>query len=442
MAEAKLSQRKVDTTKVPFGKEDIYLSDGMGLYLRVYASGSKLWIYRYKNTQGIERFYPLGEYGDGAGQVGLGAARTARNELKTLRKLGKDPFVERDRQQREAAERKQADEQQRLALESRLTLKQLFEEWVKTALAYRPNTTGKPLGRKDGGKSVRRLFEKDVFPEAGEKIAVEVTRGDIVPLLDKVLARGNTRMGAVLFSELRQMFQWGVERELIPSDPTATLKKSKFGVSHEERDRRLKDVELKELKKLLPLCGMTEQSQLALWIQLSTLCRISEVLSARWEHIDFKNSVWFKPSTKNYKSHTVYLSDFAKERFERLKTLGGDSDWVFPSTNKPNTHIDLKTISKQVGDRQRADGVKLLKGRTQASKSLVLSGGRWTPHDLRRTGASICNEITQKPHLVEKMLGHTEQNKMMRTYQLPDETLNLKTAWQALGKRLITILRK
>lgn len=446
MAEAKLSSRKIETFKLPAGQEDAYLADGMGLYLRVYATGAKHWSYRYQTAiagsdKKLDRHMDLGVYGSKAGQVSLAMARSMRAELKTLRKSGKDPIAEIERQEQEKLEAERQIREAKAKLDERLTVRKLFDRWYATALPHRPNTGGRPLGRKDNGASVLRLFKKDVFPEIGDKYAEEITRGQIVSLLDANLARGNTRMGTVLLSELRQMFQWAVERELLKVDPTATLKKARFGVVHAERSRRLSDDELRELRDLLPKCGMTESAQLALWLQLATCCRIGELLIARWEHVDFKARTWFKPSTKNYKSHTVYLSNFAMEKLIQLWEISWKTGWLFPAVNKSKTHIDVKTISKQVGDRQRAEGNLPLSGRSQATRSLVLSGGRWTPHDLRRTGASISSELSQRPHLVEKMLSHTEQNKMKRTYQRSDDSRELMSIWRMLGEKLETTLQ-
>ena len=38
-----------------------------------------------------------------------------------------------------------------------------------------------------------------------------------------------------------------------------------------------------------------QQNQLALWICLGTLCRIGELLMAKWAHVDLERGEWFIP---------------------------------------------------------------------------------------------------------------------------------------------------
>jgi integrase len=56
--------------------------------------------------------------------------------------------------------------------------------------------------------------------------------------------------------------------------------------------------------------------------------------------------------------------------------------------------VCLKSASKQVGDRQVSfkKRTKKLQFRVE-NNSLVLGGREWTPHDLRRTGATMMQEL-------------------------------------------------
>ena len=102
---------------------------------------------------------------------------------------------------------------------------------------------------------------------------------------------------------------------------------------------------------------LQRETQLALWICLATACRIGELLKSRWEHIDRDAATWFVPrnNTKTRTDWRVFLSDFALRAFNELHAMtgpdGSDSAWCFPASQRDG-HIDLKTVSKQVGDRQ------------------------------------------------------------------------------------------
>jgi integrase len=62
---------------------------------------------------------------------------------------------------------------------------------------------------------------------------------------------------------------------------------------------------------------------------LSTLCRVGEIIQARWEHVDLVNREWLIPAenAKNKKNHTVFLSDFALKQFKELRAI---SHWRAP----------------------------------------------------------------------------------------------------------------
>jgi hypothetical protein len=75
---------------------------------------------------------------------------------------------------------------------------------------------------------------------------------------------------------------------------------------------------------------------------------------ARWEHVDFDSAKWFIPK-ENVKdriaSLDVFLSPFALDQFRQLHQITGSTPWCFPARNNDG-HLDVKSISKQVGDRQ------------------------------------------------------------------------------------------
>ena len=98
-------------------------------------------------------------------------------------------------------------------------------------------------------------------------------------------------------------------------------------------------------------------------------------------------------------------------------------------------HVCEKTVTKQVGDRQRL-GRKPMSGRSIHTDALVLVGGKWTPHDLRRTGATLMAELGAMPDVVEKCLNHTEEKKVKRIYQRAQYEGHMRSAWQLLGERL------
>jgi integrase len=123
-----------------------------------------------------------------------------------------------------------------------------------------------------------------------------------------------------------------------------------------------------------------------------------------------------------------------------LRQLSGDSAWCLPRDDDTD-HVCIKSATKQVRDRQlSAQGRTPMKNRSKRGDALLLSGGDWVPHDLRRTGATIMQSLGVIPDVVERCLNHVEPNKLRRTYQTYDYANEKREAWRLLGDRLTLIL--
>lgn len=411
------------------------------LVARITPSGERLFYFRYLNSAGERITYPIGTYSrEGReGTMTLAEAGQRAKELAGLHKAGTRNIREyfeseeasriavRDAELARLAAEKATIEAQQAHQAARKSVKELFEHWARVDL----------INRKDKGAEVRRMFEKDVLPFLG-KIAVEdVKKGHITEVTDTMLARGVNRAAKIAFSLMRQMFRFAVDRDLIEYDPTASIRKSKIGGKDIERDRVLSDEEIRNLAKLSPDAGLLPSTEAAIWIALSTCCRIGELLGARWGHLDLDKGTWLIPgeNSKNGKPHSVTLSPFALKQFKRVKALNGNSDWCYPNTDDTGP-VCSKTVTKQLGDRQRQPGQGTLTRRSAKAQALVLSGGKWTPHDLRRTGATVMTALGVLPEVAERCLNHTEENKIKRIYQRHSYTKEMAAAWCMLGEKL------
>ena len=192
--------------------------------------------------------------------------------------------------------------------------------------------------------------------------------------------------------------------------------------------------------------------QIPMWLCLSTICRIGELLMTEWKHVDFKKRTWFIPAanTKGEQGaktdQLVYLSDFALDQFKQSNVLTGDTACAFPAIYKEG-HVCVKSASKQVGDRQVQfkQRSKKLEDRVE-NNSLVLSEDEeWTPHDLRRTGATMMqklkiNGVKISRDVVNLCQNHVIGSKVDRVYLLDDYADEKRVAWKKLGNRLEAIL--
>ena len=393
-------------------------SDGGGLVIRVrpLSEGGAISFMLSYRIEGKQRRITLKAQG-------LKEAREERDDYRKLVKQGKDPSLERtlklarDRQQ-------QIDEQEALAkINARVTVNDLFKRWHDIDL----------IDRKDRAEIVR-MFNKDVLPVLGDLFVEDVRKGHIGLVIDKLKIRGVNHLARNLLKLMRQMFRFAVSRDVIEFDPTASLSVAKMTTAPTERDRTLSDIEIRALARQLPDAHLLPSTECAVWIALSTLCRIGELSKAKFSDLNFELHTWTIPeaNSKNGKAHTIYLSDFALEQFNILKNAAQSDTWIF-SNRDGSSHVCEKSISIQIRGRQSEN---ILSNRSKDNQALVLTGGKWTPHDLRRTGATLMGDLGIAPDVIEKCLNHTEENKVKRTYQRQKMELEQAQAWRVLGDRL------
>ncbi|WP_368642935.1 tyrosine-type recombinase/integrase [Castellaniella ginsengisoli] len=443
-------------------KGDI-ISDGDGLSgeVRCSADGSVSIAFRYGfKWEGKKRWFYAGAWPS----VEMAEIRARRNQARDEVAQGINP---NDRKTASRIERQRAIEETiRQAAQERIdsqTVQDLFDTWIVDGVA-----------RKDKNAELRRLFAKDVLPVIGNIELRRLSDKDIRSLLRKQMKRGVTRQAVIVFHDIRQMLAWAEKRQpwrrlLAGGNPADLVDIDKLLPAdyEEERDRILSPAEIRELDRIFKRMEedwlnapdrratsrpFAKKSQIALWLCLSTICRIGELLMARWEHVDLDAGIWFIPRENvkgqrgKKKEHFVFLSDFSKRQFQALHDLTGENPWCFPARNRrgEDTHVCLKSISKQVGDRQIQfkSRSRPLKGRA-FDNALVLAGGAngaWTPHDLRRTGATMMQGLGVSLDVIDRCQNHLLPGRVRRVYLRHDYEAEKTEAWRLLGAKLDSIL--
>jgi integrase len=459
-----------------------------GLLLRVAPSGVKSWIVTYTVKQqfddsgnaiesphciGRQREYilpkPWGELTDGAHLSLADAKRDAAN-IRALAREGIDFQVQQSQLRQadakaRADEKAAADEKREKEQTDNLSVQDLFTAWT---------TDG--VRRKDGNAELQRSFKADLLPKIGNKPIKVLSEHDLREVLRTLVGRGVNRAAVVMRNNLMQMFAWAEKRQpwrrlLVDGNPMELIEIEKivspaFDMNN-ERDRILSADEIRELQEIFyrtqndyndaPNKRTTARpieltTQCAIWIMLSTMCRVGETSMARWEHVDLDAGTWFIPKENvkgNLEKLDIFLSNFTLRQFRLLRNVTGDSDWCFPATNKEG-HVCVKSMSKQVGDRQSMfkkgrDGEprKPMKNRKH-DNTFVLGGGKngaWTPHDLRRTGATLMQSLGVSLEIIDRCQNHVlPGSKIRRHYLHHDYATEKREAWRLLGERLSSIL--
>ncbi len=422
MAKNLLTSRKIETA--PIKDKEYLLSDGDRLFLRVRESGEKDWYFIYTFKDKRDK-YMLGKYPT----LSLEEVRIRADKHRQLLKDGINPKEQAIKDALKADIERQTLE----ASANRFNVNRLFELWHALHLK----------DRKDGGKEVHRMFHKDVLPIIGNLPAEEVKKSHIVVITNGLIERDVPRMAKVILSLMRQMFRFAQDQDIIENDPTSSIRKSKIGGRDVIRDRILSDKEIRELNEKTKNAKLLISTNAALWIMLSTVCRIGELCKAEWSHLNLEDGVWRIPkeNSKNGKPHNIYLSEFSKQKFRILQEIKTSEKWIYPNRDDSD-HVCEKSISKQIADRQVIEGRKPIKSRSRQKDALKLDGGRWTPHDLRRTGATLMGSLGVGRDVIERCLNHVESNRMVRNYQLQPLIKEQQDAWLLLGKRLEILTSK
>jgi integrase len=202
----------------------------------------------------------------------------------------------------------------------------------------------------------------------------------------KVMAN---RTAAILF----QMFETGLDRELVDANPVR--RGLRPGGTEASRERTLTDAELAAFLSDPTACVRLPRLAHVIQILLLTAVRRGELVQAKWRDVDLEGKTWTIPAenSKTAKAYIVPLSDWAVKEFTQLKKAAGRSQWVLPGED-PSQHMDAKLLTRS-----------LARNLTRMKKAGIQP---FTLHDLRRTTRTgLGDKLGIAPHVAERCLNHS-----------------------------------
>ncbi|MFH0809204.1 MAG: site-specific integrase [Pseudomonadota bacterium] len=368
---AKLTKRLIDSLEPV--KKDTVLWDAElpGFGLRLWPSGRRVFVVQYRNAQGRTRKVTLGRYGILAPEE---ARRLAKQILVDVQK-GKDPAEQRDAD-REAP-----------------TVAELAERFM----AEHAETRQKPRSISEN----RRFLEQFILPALGGQRVDAVTRADLAKLhhtmRDTPYQANHVR--ALLSAMFNLAERWGLRPD--GSNPVRHVEKFK----EYKRERFLSSEELARLGQTLAEAEREgkESPGVIHALRLLTLtgCRRSEILTLKWEHVDFEHGLLRLPDSKTG-AKTIPLAAPALEMLATIPRLMGN----------PHVILGHKTGAHLVnlnGPWQRL--------RTKAALPEVRI------HDLRHSFASVGAAAGLGLPIIGKLLGHTQAQTTHRYAHLATDPL-------------------
>jgi len=261
--------------------------------------------------------------------------------------------------------------------------------------------------------TARRL--KILADAFGDRPVAEITRRDIIKLVDDQVARGLTTGANRLLAHTRRFFNWLVSRDIIPASPAAGI-----GMPHREvsRDRVLDDEELVRLWAAADKIGYPFGDAFKLLVLTGQ--RVGEVSSMRRTDVNLDRAEWVQPreNNKSGRTHVVPLCGIAVDIVADAEHRG---PFVFTST----------------GDRPIAGWARI---KTRLGD--IAGVDDWVLHDIRRTFATRLAEIGTPRHVTESLLNHAPKgaDRLAAVYQRFDHADEKRRAVEAWERRLRIVL--
>jgi integrase len=387
----KFTDRQIKALKPQNDRYEVWEDNGKGFGVRVSPAGRKSFIYMYR-YQGNPRRMTFGVYPE----ISLADAHACHAKARQLLEKGKDPgTVEQDK--KEESHRSPS-------------VKRLVDEYIEKHAKE----------KKRSWKEDHRILHKDVIPRWGKRKARDITRRDIILLLDEIKERGALIQANRTLAVIRKMYSFAMGRGVLDASPCVAIEAPS---KENRRDRVFNEDEIKAFWEKLHTAKMEQTTSLALKLQLVTAQRKGEVTGAEWVDFDFKSGWWTIPleKSKNKLPHRVPLSSLALKILNELKGIVGDSQWLFPSPRE-GQHIAETSVDHAV--RINADHFEI---------------DHFTPHDLRRTAASQMTGSGIERLTVSKVLNHVESG-VTAVYDRHSYDKEKKSALSKWSRKLESII--
>ena len=222
----------------------------------------------------------------------------------------------------------------------------------------------------------------------GRRKLAGLTRADYVAVAESYRARGKRPSANRCKSAMHAFCAFAVDQGWIEANPMQGMRRQTIGGKETARTRTLSEGEIKWLWNQSP-----SNHRRLFRVLLLTGCRIGEARAATWSMVqgDADAAVLVLPAeiVKSKRTHTVPLSAMA---LQVLGPRGKDHEAIFEFAGNSTVHAAL--------DR---------------------TGVTFTPHDIRRTVATLLSKLGVLPHVIERVLNHAEP-KLVQVYNRYDSS--------------------
>lgn len=352
----KITKRVVDAAEPATTDRFLWDQELPGFGLKITPKGAKTYIFQY--TKGRrKRRYTIGSHGI---EWTPEAARREAQMQKGRVAAGYDPANERARAREVPT----------------------FSDFSKRYIDEYAKLQKKPSSVYDN----ERLLESLLKPKFGTWQIGHITRPDVARFHSehrRTPFQAN-RAVALLSNMMNIAERWGLRPD--GSNPCRHIEK----FPEKRRQRFLSEAEWKRLGLALTEAEKAEKEPISAIASIRMLsftgCRVSEVLTLKWEHVDLERACLRLPDSKTG-AKIVPLSAPACQVLDRALRIEGNP-YVFPGRRKGSSLVGLSHIWGRIRDTAKLQDVRL--------------------HDLRHSYASVGAAGGLSLHLIGTILGHRQ----------------------------------
>jgi integrase len=293
--------------------------------------------------------------------------------------------------------------------------------------------------RKRSAKEDERILHKDVLPRWARRKAKDITRRDIVRLLNEIVDRGAPIQANRTLTILRRMFKFGVGQAILEISPCNEVEAPS---AENERNRALSEEEIGVLWRTLAAAAMEPNVRRVLRLMLVTGQRKAEVMGIHLDEINLDKAQWLLPAAraKNGREHLIPLSGIARQILTEAPP--NEAGYLFPSklTGQPYRGESIDHATRYLFDSRPIPEAKQKSARKVSTPPLRGVMDRFTPHDLRRTTATRMRELGISRGDVKMVLNHVETDVTAR-YDRYDGLAEKRRALDIWARRLEQIIK-
>ncbi|EOX4226162.1 tyrosine-type recombinase/integrase [Vibrio cholerae] len=360
------SKLKALQGKTHDSNKPLKISDREGLSVYHFKTGKLSFVFRYRYA-GKAQELTLGNYSkDGSDGLTLAKARKQAAECKQYLADGLNPKVER-----------QLQRDQKLKA---VTVKDALEYWLDNFAAK----------KRANHEKHRAQFQKHVYPFIGHLPLEQCETRHWVQVFDDVTSgthyRAAPKASGYILQNAKQALKFCRNRQFAHSIALEDLNIADIGEHQGKKDRVLSWGELMDVWDWAhDIKSNWYYRNLALLL-VAFGCRTQELRLSKVDEWDLDEMVWTVP-----KSNSKTGSEIKRPIPELMK-------------NYIQSVIAQSRAEYLLGELKRPEAVSGFGGKLWQKLEHKES---WTFHDLRRTFATVLNDMQVEPYVVEQLLGHS-----------------------------------